>query len=31
LKTKNGGLIIDVPPQGFMNGPVGHSWNHAIC
>ena len=30
-KQKNGGIAIDGPPQGSMNGPVDHSWSSAFC
>jgi hypothetical protein len=30
VKTKNGAVAIDGPPQGCMNGPVDHSWNRAL-
>jgi hypothetical protein len=30
-KTKNGGVAIDGPTQGSMNGPVGQAWNRAFC
>jgi len=28
-KQKNGGVVIDGPPKGSMNGPGGHSWSRA--
>jgi len=30
-KTKNGGVAIDEPPQGCLNGPPLYSWSHTFC
>jgi len=30
-KTKNGRIAIDEPPEGTVNGPLGHSWDHTLC
>jgi len=30
-KTTNGGVAIDEPTQGSVNGPVGHACNQTLC